>query len=142
MTTRLDTGIVARIQRALNRQDLDAVASELADDVVFHPPAGMGDSLPTLQGREAVIAHYESQFEAQSSRGFDQRIEPLNAEELAGFVVAVATVFMGDGGSGRSFHNIEVCRLRHGKLAERWAMFDHPDAPRSIIAALMNRRRS
>lgn len=133
VTTALDTGIVARIQIALNREDLDAVASELADDVVFHPPAGMDDSLPTLRGREAVIAHYESQLQAQSNGGLEQRIEPLNAEELAGHVVAVATVFMGAQGSERSFQTIEVCRLRDGKLAERWAMFDHPDIPRSII---------
>lgn len=80
-----------------------------------------------------MIAHYEAQVEAQSTGGLKQRIEPANAEELAGYVVAVATVFMGAESSERSFQNIEVFRLRDGKLAERWAMFDHPDIAQSII---------
>lgn len=139
MTTKLDTDIVARIQRALNRQDLDAVASELSDEVVFHPPTGMRGSLPTVRGREAVISHYEAQFEAQQRAGLVQRIEPTNAEELAGHVVAVATVFMELEGSERSFQTIEVCRVQDGKLAERWAMFDRPDVPAAIIAEMTQR---
>lgn len=139
MTTRLDTGIVARIQRALNRQALDAVATELADEVVFHAPTGLRGPRPTVRGRAAVIAHYEAQFEAQQSAGLAQRIEPMNAEELAGYVVAVATVFMEVGGSERSFQTVEVCRLQDGKLAERWAMFDRPDIPQAIIAEMTQR---
>lgn len=132
----LDTGIVSRIQMAINRQDLDAIAAELADDVRFHPPAGMSESLPNVRGREAVIAHYEAQFDAQTSVGLEQQIEPLNAEELGGYVVAVATVRMTMDGSERSFESIEVCRLQDGKLAERWAMFDRPEVPRSIITEM------
>lgn len=132
----LDTKIVARIQRALNQQDLDAVASELAEDVVFHPPAGMKSPLPTVRGREAVIAQYAAQFEAQQGAGLLQRIEPVNAEALAGNVVAVARVFMKLEDAERSFQTVEVCRLEDGKVAERWVMFDRPNIPEAILTEM------
>lgn len=127
-----DTQIVARIHEAFNRRDLDAIAAELTEDVVFHQIPGVEGAPPTIRGREAVKQGFEMQM-----RLGDQRIEHHNAEVLAGFVVGVGTATSVSDGAERSFQIIDVCRLRDGKLAERWAMFDRPDRAQEILTEVV-----
>lgn len=125
----LDTGIIARIHEAFNRRDLDAIAAELTDDVVFHQIPGIRGAPPTTQGRDAVLQGFEMMM-----RLGEQRIEDHNAESLAGFVVGVSTTTLTVGGTEQQMQLIDVCRLRDGKLAERWAMVDRPSEASAILA--------
>lgn len=133
MTTRtgLDTAIVSRIHDAFNRRDLDAIAAELTEDVVFHSVPGVEGMPPVLEGREAVM----EQFKAMMQLG-GQSIEHHNAEELAGYVVALGTATFTVAGQEHHLQIIDVCRLRDGKLAERWAMLDRPDELQRVLAEL------
>lgn len=132
MTTQtgLDTEIVSRIHDAFNRRDLDAIAAELTEDVVFHAVPGVEGMPPVLEGREAVM----EQFKAMMQLG-GQSIEHHNAEELAGYVVAIGTATFTVAGE-HHVQIIDVCRLRDGKLAERWAMLDRPDELQQVLAEL------
>ncbi|WP_034272640.1 nuclear transport factor 2 family protein [Haloechinothrix halophila] len=123
MTTQTppDTGIIGRIHDAFNRRDLDAIAAELTDDVVFHSIPGVTGMPPVLEGRDAVL----QQFAAMMQLG-GQTIEHHNAEVLAGYVVGLGTATFDLNNHQRSVQIIDVCVLRDGKLAERWAMLDRP----------------
>lgn len=134
MGTDLDTGIVGRIHDAFNRRDLDAIREELTEDVVFHRIPGAAGAPPTMRGRDEVMRG----FEMMSQLG-DQRIEHHNAEALAGLVVAIGTARFTVGDEDRSFQIIDVCRLRDGRLAERWAMLDQPSEAERLIADLAAR---
>lgn len=127
----LDTGIIGRIHAAFNRRDLDGIAAELTEDVVFHRIPGVEGAPPTLQGRDAVVEQFRSMMQLG-----EQTVEHHNAEALAGFVVGVGTATLQLPGGGRSVRIIDVCRLRDGKLAERWAMFDRPDELERIVNEL------
>ena len=132
MTTELDTDIVRRIHDAFNRRDLDAIAAELTEDVVFHQIPGVEGAPPAMQGRDQILQG----FEAQMQLG-EQHIEHHNAEALAGYVVAVGTATFTVAGDERSIRIIDVCRLRDGKLAERCAMLDDPGEAERIVADLV-----
>lgn len=125
-----DTGIIDRIHAAFNRRDLDAIADELTEDVVFHQVSGVEGTPPTMHGRGQVMRSFEMMMKLG-----DLRIEHHNAEVLAGHVVGVGTVTvtLADGDE-RSFRIIDVCRLRDGRLAERWAMFDRPQEAERVLA--------
>lgn len=127
----LDTQIIERIHAAFNRRDLDAIAAELTPDVVFHQIPGAKGAPPTMRGRDEAMQSFEAMM--QLGR---QRIEHHNAEELAGYVVGIGTATFTVAGEDRSFQIIDVCRLRDGKLAERWGMLDRPDELERIVADL------
>lgn len=130
-STQLDTGVVGRIHDAFNRRDLDAIAAELTDDVVFHAVPGLEDMAPTLRGRDQVLEGFSQQLQLAEAAG--GRIEHHNAQVLGGYLVAVGTAMFGRG--DERFLIIDVCRVREGKLAERWAMHDDPQKARQVIAA-------
>lgn len=130
--TTLDTGIIERIEEAFNRRDLDAIAAELTEDVVFHPTHGPdGDVEPALEGREAVMEQIAAMMQVAQ-----QTFEHHNTEVLGGYVVGIATVTFPLASGNRHVQIIDVCRLRDGKLAERWTMVDRPDEFQRIATEL------
>lgn len=129
--TALDTAIISRIHDAFNRRDVNAIAAELTDDVVFHAIPGVEGMPPVLEGRGVVV----QQFEAMMQLG-GQTIEHHNAAALAGYVVGLGTATFDVAGEQRRMQIVDVCRLRDGKLAERWALLDCPDELQRVLAEL------
>lgn len=125
--TTTDIAIISRIHDAFNRRDLDAIAAELTDDVVFHCPDVEGLP-PVFEGREAVRGLYETMMRLGPT------IEHHNAEALAGYVVGIGTATFDVDGEKRSLRLVDVCQLRDGKLAERWPLVDRPDEFERILA--------
>ena len=132
MTNDLDTDIIARIHDAFNRRDRDAIAAELTEDVVFHQIPGIEGAPPTVHGRDQVMEGFDMMMQLGG-----QRIEHHNAEALAGYVVGIGTATFTVDGEERSVQIIDVCGMREGKLAERWAMLDDPEEAQRIFAALV-----
>lgn len=118
----LDTAIIDRITDAFNRRDLDGMAAEFTEDVVFHSIPGVQGPPPILEGREVVMEQIKAMMQLD-----EPFFEHHNAEALAGYVVGLSTVTFKVGDEKRSVQIIDVCRLRDGKLAERWTMADRPD---------------
>lgn len=133
-----DTGIVGRVHDAFNRGDLDAVAAELAEDVVLHRPGENGLPGP-LEGRDQVVGQFQAQLRLHARAGSTIRLETRNAHQLAGLVVAVSRAVVTIDGKDHIFELIDVCRLRDGKLAEIWSMTDDEAAVRRILDALRAR---
>lgn len=122
--TTIDTGIVGRIHDAVNRGDLNGISAELTEDVVFHEVAGEKGLAPKLSGRDAVMEFFETQLQLREETGTRMQIRHQNARELGGYLVALGTASFELDGETREFQIIDVCRVRDGKLAERWAMHD------------------
>jgi uncharacterized protein (TIGR02246 family) len=96
---------------AWNRQDLDAVASMHADDIVFHNwTAG-----ERVEGAEAVRAHIGDIFERYPTLRFTGR--SLRVGD--GFAVSEWTARTTGGGETREWDGIDVFPIVDGKIARK-----------------------
>ena len=96
---------------AWNRQDLDAIASMHADDIVFHNWTA-GDR---VEGADAVRAHIGSIFERYPTL----RFTGLSLRVGDDFVVSEWTARSTTDGTTREWDGVDVFPLRDGLIARK-----------------------
>jgi uncharacterized protein (TIGR02246 family) len=106
---------------AWNRQDLDAVASMHADDIVFHNWTA-GDR---VEGAAAVRAHIGGIFESYPTLRFTGRAMRVGAD----FVVSEWTARTTVDGQTREWDGIDVFPIVDGKIARK-DVYSSSHAPR------------
>jgi uncharacterized protein (TIGR02246 family) len=108
---------------AWNRQDLDAVASMHADDIVFHNwTAG-----ERVEGADEVRAHIGRIFENWPSLRFTGRTMRVGAD----FVVSEWTASATKEGATLEWDGIDVFPIADGKIARK-DVYSSSHAPRTI----------
>lgn len=107
---------------AWNRQDLDAVASMHADDIVFHNwTAG-----ERVEGAEAVRAHIGRIFENWPTLRFTGRALRVGDD----FVVSEWTAHASRDGESLEWDGVDVFPIRDGKIARK-DVYSSSHAPRT-----------
>ncbi|MDX6424653.1 MAG: hypothetical protein QOD52_58 [Gaiellaceae bacterium] len=108
---------------AWNRQDLDAIASMHADDIVFHNWTA-GDR---VEGAAAVRAHIGGIFERYPTLRFTGRAMRVGAD----FVVNEWTAHTTADGETREWDGIDVFPIFDGKIARK-DVYSSSHAPRRV----------
>jgi ketosteroid isomerase-like protein len=118
-----DRDVVRRLYEARQHADLEAAATLIAEDVVWHEPY---EYLGTLNGRAAVMdAISQSMVETEGT--FKLEVTDLLASEL--HVVALVDFSAERHGGGMSGREIGVFRVQDGQIAEVWFYTaEDPDA--------------
>jgi len=105
------TALIGRYNDAWNRQDLDAIASMHADDIVFHNWTA-GDR---VEGADAVRAHIGGIFERNPTLRFTGRTMRVGDD----FVVSEWTARTTGDGETREWDGIDVFPIVDGKIARK-----------------------
>lgn len=118
-----DREVVRRLYDARQHADLEAAATLIADDVVWHEPY---EYLGTLNGREAVMdAIRQSMVETEGT--FRLEVTDLLASDL--HVVALVDFSAERHGGWMSGREIGVFRVDDGRIKEVWFYTaEDPDA--------------
>jgi hypothetical protein len=118
-----DAGVVRTLYDARSRNDLDAAASVIAPDVVWHEPY---DYLGTLHGREAVLNAIRQSME-ETGGTFSLRVTDLLASDA--HVVALVDFSAERHGGRMKGREIGVFRVEDGLIREVWFYTaEDPDA--------------
>ncbi|MGH6693509.1 MAG: nuclear transport factor 2 family protein [Longimicrobiales bacterium] len=108
--------IIRRFNDAVNRHDVDAIASAMTEDCLFDntrpPPEGQ-----RFEGREAVRGFFEAFFKRTPTARFEEE-EMFAAEDRC----VVRWVYHWErAGKPGHVRGVDVFRVRDGKIAEKLA---------------------
>jgi uncharacterized protein len=111
--------LVRRGLEAFNRGEIDAFANLVADDVVWHQIGA-----ETIRGKQAMAESMPGAGEVDWQITADVHDVVANDEHAVALVNATGT----RNGKTLQYRTAEILHMRDGKITERWAFSDDPEA--------------
>lgn len=117
--------VVRQLIDALERDDRQAMADLLSDDVEWHE---IGRAEPIV-GKEALAARYTTALPQWQITGETHDVL-ANDEHAIALVTAQAEM----GGKSLTYRTAEIFHIRDGKITARWAFSDDTEAINKFFA--------
>jgi uncharacterized protein len=111
--------LVRRGLEAFNRGEIEAFANLVADDVVWHQIGA-----ETIRGKQAMAESMPGAGEVDWQITADVHDVVANDEHAVALVNATGT----RNGKTLNYRTAEILHMRDGKITERWAFSDDPEA--------------
>jgi ketosteroid isomerase-like protein len=111
--------LIRRGLEAFNRGEIDAFANLVADDVVWHQIGA-----ETIRGKQAMAESMPGAGEVDWQITADVHDVVANDEHAVALVNATGT----RNGKTLQYRTAEILHMRDGKITERWAFSDDPEA--------------
>jgi uncharacterized protein len=111
--------LIRRGLEAFNRGEIEALANLAADDVVWHQIGA-----ETIRGKQAMAESMPGAGEVDWQITADVHDVVANDEHAVALVNATGT----RSGKTLSYRTAEILHMRDGKITERWAFSDDPEA--------------
>jgi ketosteroid isomerase-like protein len=111
--------LIRRGLEAFNRGEIDAFANLVADDVVWHQIGA-----ETIRGKQAMAESMPGAGEVDWQITADVHDVVANDEHAVALVNATGT----RNGKTLKYRTAEILHMRDGKITERWAFSDDPEA--------------
>ncbi len=121
-----NAALVRRMLDALNSGDMQAMAPDLADDVVWHE---IGNPEP-VRGKAALAARYAG----PTPPDFEITGELHDVVANDDHTIAMVTATGKRGGRTLTYRTCEIFHIRDAKITERWAFSDDTAAINEFFA--------